>query len=89
MKLKVIKTTKFEAREEEHTHYTCAHKGRVFGVNTLRFEEDEIAFDEEKMTVNIKGDVSVVKRQSTDEVTGDVITYLDLLPKIDFALAEF
>jgi len=86
--LKVIKSKAFKANDTDQTHFTCAHKGRVFGVSTLRFE-DELKYDEAAKTLTISGDVEVLKNQSVDQLTGEVRTYLDLVPKSGMVLADF
>lgn len=87
LKLKIIKSKSFEVKGEAHTHYTCAYKGRVFGVSTLRFEEDDITVDNSVLTMNT--DVEVAKNTSTDPLTGGVKIYLDIVPKCTLELASY
>jgi len=87
MKVKVIKFKAFEAKGKSATHYTVAYKGRVFGVNTLRFEENDIAVEGDVLTFST--DVEVLKRVDTDQLTGEVKSYLDIVPKCNLVLAEF
>ena len=87
LKLKVIKSKKFKANDEDHVHYTCAYRGRVFGVSTLRFEKDDFTVKENVLSLNT--DVEVIKNTATDELTGQVRTFLAVVPKMDIALAEF
>ena len=87
--LKVIKSKAFTAKGEQHTHYSAAYKGRVFGVSTLRFQDDEITFNAETSTITISGDVEVLKNVSTDPIDGSTATYLDLVPKSGLILADF
>lgn len=87
MKLKVIKKKQFTVGAEQapHTHYTVAYKGRVFGVSTLRFEGIELK--EEGNTLVVPSEVEVLKNTSTDPLTGEVSSYLDIVPKLDIVLA--
>jgi hypothetical protein len=84
IKLKVIKSKSFEVTGKSHTHYTVAYKGRVFGVSTLRWEGEDLKEDNGVLTI---GDCEVIKRVNTDTITGEVSTYLDLVPKLDVILA--
>lgn len=84
-KLKVIKKKSFEISGTPHTHYTCAYKGRVFGVSTLRWVDEEIKEEGDYITL---GACEVVKRTVADDITGEVSNYLDLVPKLDITLAE-
>lgn len=84
--LKIIKTKPFEANGESHTHYTCAYKGRVFGVSSLRFNE-ELSVKDDKLTIS--GDIEVLKRTSTDPLTGETKSFLDIVPASGLTLAEF
>ena len=84
LKAKIIKKKDFTVSGNPHTHYTVAYKGRVFGVSTLRWEE---GLKEEEGVLSLT-DCEVVKRTSVDDVTGEVSTYLDLVPKLDVTLAE-
>ena len=77
---KIIKETSFTtSKEESGIHYSVAYKGRVFGVNTLRFENDE----------DIKADKGLLSFNCPVEIVKDKEGYLTILPKIDLALAEF
>lgn len=87
LKLKVLKSKSFTANNTEHTHYTCAYKGRVFGVNSMRFEERDFTVEDNILTLII--DVEVMKHPHTDQITGKSTVYLDIVPKVDLALAEF
>lgn len=89
LKLKVIKKKGFQAGENPHKHYTCAYKGRVFGISTLRFDGNTEMLKEEGDTLSIDGEVEVLKNVNTDPLTGETKTYLDIVPKIGIALAEF
>lgn len=97
---KVIKFKHFEVaikdakgadtgQKAKHTHYTVAYKGRVFGVNTLRFDEGAITFNEKDMTLKIEGQLEMKKEQLTDQVSGEVTTVVNLMPKLDLVFAEF
>jgi hypothetical protein len=85
--LKVIKSKEFEANGEKNMHYTCAYKGRVFGVSTLRFDNKDITVKDNTLTLNV--DVEVQKNTSTDPLTGQVRTFLDIVPKCELELAQF
>ncbi len=87
IKLKIIKSKEFKANDEPHVHYTCAYKGRVLGVNSMRFEADD--FSVEGTTLTIKTDVECVKNVSTDQITGEVRTFVDIVPKLGISIAEF
>lgn len=90
--LKIIKSKSFKVDDADHTHYTAAYKGRVFGVSTLAFAlEDENTLVVEDNVLTIKGKVSVKKREETthDLVEGTTTrTYLDIVPELDLSLAE-
>jgi hypothetical protein len=86
--LKLIKKKSFEAKGEQHVHYTAAYKGRVFGVSTLRFSDNEIT-ENDNGTISISGDIEVLKNASTDPLTGETKTYLDIVPKSGLVLADF
>ena len=85
LKLKVIKSKEFNANDEQHTHYTVAYKGRVFGISTLRFPKENIAVEDTTMTIDC--DVELLKSTSVDQITGEITTYVDIVPKLDIALA--
>lgn len=85
MKLKVIKSKEFTVNSESHTHYTVAYKGRVFGLSTLRFPKEDIVVEDDTLTIKV--DVEVLRNQSVDKITGEVSNYLDIVPKLDIALA--
>ena len=87
MKLRVIKVKDFVANEANHKHYTCAYKGRVFGISSLRFEEGDFIADD--TTLTLKCEVEVLKRDSTDPLTGEAKTFLDIVPKVGISLAAF
>lgn len=87
LKLKVIKSKEFTANSESHTHYSCAYKGRVFGVSTLRFEKDDFTVENNVLTLTTE--VEVQKNTSTDPLTGDVKVFLDIVPKCTLAVAEY
>ncbi len=84
-KLKVIKKKSFDVAGQPHTHYTAAYKGRVFGVSTLRWDEGLTENADNTITLD---SCEVVKRTNVDNITGEVSTFLDLVPKLDVVLAE-
>ena len=85
-KFTILKTTAFKAKEQDHTHYTLAYKGRVISVNTLRFPTEQLKV--EGTTLEVSGDVSLVKRIESD-LDGTSKTYLDLMPKMDISVDDF
>lgn len=87
VKLKLIKSKAFEAKGVNHTHYTAAYKGRVFGVSTMRFDAEDIEVKDDVIT--IKTEVEVLKNTVNDSLDGTSTTYLDLVPKSGLVLAEF
>jgi hypothetical protein len=87
MKLRIIKSKAFKANNEDHTHYTVAYKGRVFGVSTLRFDEGNFTVEGTTLTLNV--DVEVVQENSVDQLTGETASYLTIVPKMDILLAKF
>jgi len=89
MKFKIIKSKAFEAKGQKAIHYSVAFKGRVFGVNSLRFsEEPEDTLKVEGDVLTISCDVAVLKR--VDSTLEGTKTYHDLVPKVtEFALADF
>lgn len=89
MKFKIIKVKVFTANGSEHTHYTVAYQGRVFGISTLRFEGNESMISVNDQVLIIKGDIEVLKNTSVDPLTGATKTYLDIVPKSGLLLAEF
>ncbi len=88
MKVKILKKKAFQAKGVDHTHYTVAYKGRVFGVSTMRFEEGELQ-EETGDILSIPNDVEVLKHVSTDNLTGETSTFLDIVPKSGLVIAEF
>ena len=89
IKLKIIKQKNFEANGQPQTHYTAAYKGRVFGLSTLRWSGDADAISVDGDILSINADVEVLKNTSADQLTGEVKTYLDIVPKSGLTLAEF
>lgn len=89
LKLKIIKKKDFTVGTNPHTHYTCAYKGRVFGVSTLRFEGNSDMLKVDNDVLSIDGEVQVLKNVNVDPLTGESKPYLDILPKIDILLADF
>lgn len=89
LKLKIIKSKEFTVNNDSATHYTLAYKGRVFSLNTLRWSDDikSITVNGDILTINC--DVEVLKNTSTDQLTGEVKTYLDIVPKCGLVLGEF
>lgn len=85
MKLKLIKEKAFTVDTETHTHYTVAYKGRVFGLSTLRFPKENITVNDSVVTIT--GEVEVLKNQTVDQLTGEIKMFLDIVPKLDIALA--
>lgn len=86
-KLKVIKKKDFQVKGVDHVHYTCAYKGRVFGISSLRFDKEDITVTDDVLTLGV--DVEVLKNTTTDSLTGETRTYLDLVPKSGLVLADF
>lgn len=89
MKVKIIKFKEFEAKGVKATHYTVAYRGRVFGVNTLRFADMEGSITVEKDVLTFHCDVEVIKRIDTDQLTGEVRTFIDIVPASGLKLADF
>ena len=83
---KIVKTSTFDVDGVTHKHYSCAYKGRVFGVNTLRFEASDITVKDNILTLNI--DVEVLVETGVNQL-GESTKYLTLVPKCDFAVALF
>ena len=86
MKLKIIKSKKFKVQDNDHTHYSVAYKGRVFGVNSLRFEAGDFKVDEKAKTLTLNVECEIVKR--TESNLGETTIYLDIVPKLDLTLSE-
>ena len=86
-KLKVIKVKAFESKGEEHSHYTCAYKGRVFGISTMRFDEGDLTVEGDIITINT--DIEVLKEVVLDQLTGETKQFLSVVPKVGLTLAEF
>lgn len=61
--------------------------GGVFGVSSLRFEQGD--FTVEGDTLSLSTEVEVIKNTSTDPLTGETKSYLDIVPKVGLVLAEF
>lgn len=89
MKVKVIKLKNFEVNSVPQIHYTCAYKGRVFGVSTLRFESTDLAYNADESTLTFKTDVEVMVNKTVDQLTGEAKTYLDIVPKLGLNAADF
>jgi len=91
MAFKVIKEKSFEYKDSSTgadalgTHYTVAHKGRVFGVSSLRFDEGDLK--KEGNTLTIKGELEVRKENIIDQLTGEVRVFLSIYPKMDLQLS--
>ena len=86
-KLKVIKVKAFESKGEKHFHYTCAYKGRVFGISTMRFDEGDLTVEGDVITINT--DIEVLKEVVLDQLTGETKQFLSVVPKVGLTLAEF
>lgn len=89
-KLKLIKTTSFQANGVDHNLYVCAYKGKVFGVNEMYWKEEPdgaIVVDDNTVTINAK--IEVEKRVAHDPLTGQTTRYLDIMPKCDLELSAF
>ena len=88
--LKVIKSKTFKVDKVDYIAYTCAYKGRVFGLSTLQWSEDvdSIVVEDNKLTIST--DVEVKKTiSSTDPLTGEVTpSYLNIVPKLGLVLAD-
>ena len=86
-KLRVIKKTDFTTKDgQAHTHYSCAYKGRILGVNTLRFDgANDLTVNGDEITINTDVEVSVRKEKQVDQLTGEVTerTFIDVLPRFD------
>lgn len=87
LKLKVIKSKVFTANEVEHTHYTVAHKGRIFGFNTLKFDTTDFTINNGVLTINV--DIEALRESKTDQLTGEITNFISIVPKMDLALATF
>jgi len=92
MAFKIIKEKSFEYKDSSTgadalgTHYTVAHKGRVFGVSSLRFEEGDLK--KEGNTLTIKGELEIRKETLVDQLTGEAKPYLSIYPKMDLQLSS-
>lgn len=84
--MKLIKTKAFQANGQDATHHVVAYKGRVFGVNSLRFEANDFKVDEKAKTLTLNVECEIIKR--TESNLGETTTYLDIVPKLDLALSE-
>mgnify|MGYP001169640289 FL=1 len=89
MKVKVIKIKDFTVNESAQKHFTCAYKGRVFGVSTLRFEESDLSYDDKESTLKFNVDVEVMVNKTVDQLTGEAKTYLDIVPKLGLNAVDF
>ena len=85
--LKIIKSKDFVVGKDKHQHHTCAYKGRVFSVSTLRFEKSDITVAKGIVTINV--DVEAVKQIGVNAETGVEQVYLSLVPKLDIDIALF
>ncbi len=86
--LKVIKSKAFKAQGQDHMHHTVAYKGRLFGVNSLRFEEGDFTLDDKEKTIILNVDCELKKDTRVDQVTGETTEWIGLVPKLDLALAS-
>lgn len=86
--LKILKISNFTTKDKvEHVHYTCAYKGRVFGVNTMNIDVESIRLSEiDNTMLTLSGDYEVAKRVVQD-LDGPKV-YLDLIPKIEFSITD-
>ena len=83
----IIKQKPFTTKDNKSgIHYSVTYKGRVFGLNTLRFEGEEKDFLIVSGNKIQTGDVELRKTTKVDALTGEVSTFLDLVPKLDIAL---
>ncbi len=86
MKFKVIKSKEFTTKSgEKHIHHTVAYKGRVFGLNTLRWEGIELK--NESGIINVSEDCELKQITDTDLLTGVTKTFIDIVPKLDLVIA--
>jgi len=89
LKLKIIKQSEFTANETKHKHYTCAYRGRLFGISTRRWEGSKDALVAKDKVLTINAGVEVLKNPSYDPLTGVTKTFLDIVPASGLNLAEF
>jgi hypothetical protein len=89
MKLKVIKSKEFTYEDNDYTHYTCAYKGRVFGVSTLIWAEESSQPKVEKDVMSLPSNVEVRKRTVSNPLDGSSTDFLDIVPKMDLTLGAF
>ena len=91
MAFKIIKKKDFtfdqDGTQTSGTHYTIAHKGRVFGVSSLRFDEGDLKPAEDGKTLSIEGALEIKAEQVADQITGEIRTFYSLYPKLDLQLA--
>lgn len=85
--LKLVKSKKFSVKGVEHTHYTGAYKGRVFGISTLRFDTEDISVMDDIITINT--DIEVIVEESTDPLDGKTRKFLTIVPKCGIAIAAY
>lgn len=83
---KIVKTKDFSVEGVPQRHYSCAHKGRVYGVSTLRFETADFTVKDNILTLNI--DVEVIVEPGVNHL-GEPCKYLTLVPKCIFAIAPY
>lgn len=90
-KLKVIKTKAFKVGDADHKHYSVAYKGRIFGVNTLRFSEeseDALEVSEDGKVITINCDCELKRDVVTDQITGEHQEFIGIVPKLDLVISD-
>ncbi len=85
LKVKIIKQKEFEVDNTPQTHYTVAYKGRVFGISTLKIPASDMKIEDKVLT--LPSEIEVLKHTVVDPLTAEVQTYLDIVPKLEIALA--
>lgn len=90
IKLKIIKQKNFEYEGTKHTFYTCAYKGRVFGVSTMLWSEDLDSLKAKDNVLTITTDVEVKKTPGTvDQLTGEVSpSFFNIVPQLGLVIAD-
>lgn len=86
LKLKVIKSKEFTVDTAKHTHFTCAYKGRVFSVSTIRWEGVKLKPVNNVLT--LPSECEVLKHTSSDPIDGTTRVFLDIVPSLGLVLAD-
>lgn len=93
MILSVYKKTDFTAKGTAASTFCCSYKGRSLYVNTLNFmsepEENRPKYNDKDKTVEIQGSCDIRPAKVMSRETGQPVTLLQVMPKLDLDITEY